>query len=392
VAAALCGAMLLLAPRAAPVLAFSYGLWVEAEGPNRTLDDLGRLEAMVLEAAAAGVTDLYLQVYRGGRSWYASRLADSTPYREAIDRQGYDPLQFVIGLAHSRGLRVHAWMNVFNLGRRLEGPVQARVGTAAVTRDNRGRSLLAYDGARPPGDDGQWTALDTPGYWLDPGDPQVQDALEAVILEVASRYRGLDGVHLDYVRYPYAVPIVPGSRYSDGLDFGYGERSVARFATETGLSAYAARADPRVAQRWDDWRREQLRRFLRQVRSRLRALNRNVRLSAALVVWADRAYLSAYQDWRGWLDEGLLDHGVVMNYVKDPLLARYLSRQAVSVRGRSRLYIGLGAFALLDQPDLLARQVRDARQEGADGVVFFSYDNMRRREGFLGRLVSILKR
>jgi uncharacterized lipoprotein YddW (UPF0748 family) len=282
-------------------------------------------------------------------------------------------------------------MNLFNLGKRREGPVQARLGQAAFTRDNRGRSLLDYDFSRPPGDEGKWVMLDTPGYWLDPGDSQVQAALTALVEELVSRYPTLDGVHFDYIRYPYGIPTVPGSRYSNGLDFGYGERSVARFQAETGFSAFAAKDDPSVAQRWDDWRREQLGRFLRHVRGQLRRLKRDLALSAALLAWPDRAYLSAYQDWRLWLEEGLLDQGIVMNYTRDGRLAHYLTRQAVAFRGRSKLFVGLGAYALLDQPDLLAQQIRDARQQGADGVVLFSYDNLLKRQPLLQRLGAMLK-
>ena len=385
------GAVVLLAGCPGFAASYPYGLWVEAEGPNQTLDDLGRLEAMVRTAADAGIANLYLQVYRGGRSWYASDLADDEPYRRAIARQRYDPLQFALGLAHSKGLRVHAWMNLFNLGKRREGPVQARLGQAAFTRDNRGRSLLDYDFSRPPGDEGKWVMLDTPGYWLDPGDSQVQAALTALVEELVSRYPTLDGVHFDYIRYPYGIPTVPGSRYSNGLDFGYGERSVARFQAETGFSAFAAKDDPSVAQRWDDWRREQLGRFLRHVRGQLRRLKRDLALSAALLAWPDRAYLSAYQDWRLWLEEGLLDQGIVMNYTRDGRLASYLTRQAVAFRGRSKLFVGLGAYALLDQPDLLAQQISDARQQGADGVVLFSYDNLLKRQPLLQRLGAMLK-
>jgi len=385
------GAVILLAGCPGVAASYPYGLWVEAEGPNQTLDDLGRLEAMVRTAADAGIANLYLQVYRGGRSWYASDLADDEPYRRAIARQRYDPLQFALGLAHSKGLRVHAWMNLFNLGKRREGPVQARLGQAAFTRDNRGRSLLDYDFSRPPGDEGKWVMLDTPGYWLDPGDSQVQAALTALVEELVSRYPTLDGVHFDYIRYPYGIPTVPGSRYSNGLDFGYGERSVARFQAETGFSAFAAKDDPSVAQRWDDWRREQLGRFLRHVRGQLRRLKRDLALSAALLAWPDRAYLSAYQDWRLWLEQGLMDQGIVMNYTRDGRLAHYLTRQAVAFRRRSKLFVGVGAYALLDEPDLLAQQIRDARQQGADGVVLFSYDNLLKRQPLLQRLGAMIK-
>ena len=60
-------------------------------------------------------------------------------------------------------------------------------------------------------------------------------------------------------------------------------------------------------------------------------------------------------------------------------------------RARSKLFVGLGAYALLDQPDLLAQQIRDARQQGADGVVLFSYDNLLKRRPLLQRLGAMLK-
>ena len=182
---------ILLAGSPVVALSYPYGLWLEAEGPNRTLDNLGRLEAMVLTAARAKITHLYLQVYRGGRSWYASTLADEEPYRRALTSQGYDPLQFALGLAHFKGLRVHAWMNLFNLGNHRDGPFQARLGPSAVIRDHRGRSLLDYTNSRPPGDEGKRVVLDSPGFWLDPGDLQVQAALAALIQEARQRIQEL---------------------------------------------------------------------------------------------------------------------------------------------------------------------------------------------------------
>jgi len=48
------GAVILLAGCPGFAASYPYGLWVEAEGPNQTLDDLGRLEAMVRAAATLG--------------------------------------------------------------------------------------------------------------------------------------------------------------------------------------------------------------------------------------------------------------------------------------------------------------------------------------------------
>ena len=49
------------------------GLWVLAEGSQRVLEHPERVALLLADAKALGVTDLFLQVHRGGRAWFASR-------------------------------------------------------------------------------------------------------------------------------------------------------------------------------------------------------------------------------------------------------------------------------------------------------------------------------
>ena len=67
-----------------------------------------RRALLLSDASALEVTDLFVQVYRGGRAWYDASLADSGPYRAMVQSQGADPLRALIAEAHARGLRVHA--------------------------------------------------------------------------------------------------------------------------------------------------------------------------------------------------------------------------------------------------------------------------------------------
>lgn len=358
--------------------ALRLGLWAEAEGPNRTLDARPRLEAMLQAAEAMGIQDLFLQVYRRNRTWYASSVADDGPFRAALEKEGYDPLAYALATAHAKGLRVHAWMNLFNLARNAEAVVVKRLGRGAILTDSRGRSLLDYPNLQP----GDGFSLDTPGYWLDPAHPGVQAYLLQVILELVDRYPTLDGLHFDYIRYPYALPMIPGSRHlSAGLDFGYGGETLRRFGAETGLDPRRVKEDAAVAEAWDHWRREQLTKFLRRLRTGVRKRNPRIVLSAALLSWVDRAYLIAFQDWRRWMEEGLLDVGIIMNYTRDGRLFGYLSRQAMAFRGRGKIYVGLGAY-LFERPEVLLQQIEDAKRVEADGVVLFSYDNLLQRDGF----------
>jgi len=363
---------------------FEVGLWVQAEGSNRTLDSTDKIMALVRRARESGVTDIYAQVYRSGHAWFPTKYADDSPSKRA----GRDPLAYLIKLAAGnssgkRAIRVHAWLNAFSLARNDKAPILADLGKEAVLRDQWGHSLLEYPrSGKPP-----WArgfGLGTPGIFLDPAHLGVRRRLVIIISELLRRYSGLDGIHLDFIRYPYALPISPGSRFSPRLDFGYGSSSVARFEKETGRKAPLAGVSVLSAdyEAWDNWRREQVTATVREARQAIGATRPAVLLSAALLPWAERAYLSAFQDWRGWLSEGLLEKALVMNYSRDIKLASQISRSVSGIRRdpsdtyKKLIIIGLGAWMFSEEPAGLWRQWRDARQAGADGVALFSYDQM----------------
>ncbi|MDE0333250.1 MAG: family 10 glycosylhydrolase [Nitrospinae bacterium] len=364
---------------------FEIGLWVQAEGANRTLDSAEKIKALVKRACAAGVTDIYAQVYRSGRAWFPTKLADDSPSRRA----GRDPLALLLDLASrgeecERSIRVHAWINAFALARNKKAPIIRELGKEAVLKDQYGRSLLDYPlSGKPPWAKG--FGLGTPGIFLDPGNPGVRGRITDVAAHLVRNYPRLAGVHLDFIRYPYALPISPGSRFSPRLDFGYNEASMNRFTKETEKTAPRAgasvkRADAAV---WDAWRREQVTAAVRGVYETTKGIKRQVIVSAAVLPWAERAYLSAFQDWRGWLESGFLDKAVVMNYTGDERLAAQISRSAIAARKvktpnprTPEVVIGLGAYLFAKNPAGLWREWRSAREAGAAGVALFSYDQM----------------
>ncbi|MXW41095.1 MAG: family 10 glycosylhydrolase [Synechococcus sp. SB0668_bin_15] len=366
--------------------AFEVGLWVQAEGTNRTLDSPEKIRALVKRARAAGVTDIYAQVYRSGRSWFRTSLADDAPAR----RFGQEPLTLLLDLT-SQGqgnecpIRIHGWINVYALANNKDAPVIQELGEEAVLRDQYGYSLLDYPTSGAP----EWTkgfGPDTRGIFLDPGNPDVRQRIIDLAAQLVSDYPRLAGVHLDYIRYPYGVFLSPGSRLSSRLNFGYNEGSVSRFEQASGRTAPRAEAqvtDTDVAA-WDDWRRAQVTAAVRGVYEAGKRIREDVVVSAAVLAWDKRAYGSTFQDWRTWSEEGFLDKAVVMNYTEDERLAAQVNRSALAskrLKGgneahRGEVVIGLGAYKFTDQPAGLWRQWNAAKEAGADGVALFSYDQM----------------
>ena len=349
------------------------GLWVLCEGSQRVLEHPEKLATLIEDARALGATDLFVQVYRGGRAWFDSSLADAAPYRKLREATGADGLAQLIPRAHAAGLRVHAWVNVLNLATNKRAPLIEALGRDAVLMDQHGRSILDYPKLDVPPPDRSYYRMGTPAVWLDPAAPGVAEYLLGTFSELLARYPELDGLHLDYIRYPGVIPFAPGSRFGVGIDFGHGPATRARFRAETGVEAPSGKALGH-ANRWDAWRRDKVTELVRAIRSASRGLYPDLQLSAAVWSHAERAYLSIGQDWRLWLEEGLLDFAVPMSYTLDDRILRYQAEDFAQQPQGERLWIGLGSWLFSKRPERAVAQVRIVAAAGASGDALFSWD------------------
>jgi len=320
------------------------GLWVLCEGSQRVLEHPERIAALIEDARALGATDLFVQVYRGGRAWFDSSLADPAPFLAQRERSGRDALAELLDAAHAAGLRVHAWVNVLSLSANRQAPILAALGPAAAIVDQHGRSVLDYPGLDVPPPDRRYYRMGTPALWLDPAAPGVAERLAATFGELVARYPGLDGLHLDYIRHPDVLPFVPGSRFGVGLDFGHGEATRARFRAETGREPPSPPEKLGHANLWDAWRRDKVTALVALIAGTARSARPGLALSAAVWSYADRAYLALAQDWRRWLEDGLIDLAVPMAYTLDQRLFRYQAQQLAPLAGGGRVWLGVGAW------------------------------------------------
>jgi uncharacterized lipoprotein YddW (UPF0748 family) len=353
----------------------SRGLWVQCEGRARTLSSRERIDALISRAAALRMNMLFVQVFRRDRTWFASALTDSAPFTGFMEKEGIDPLRYLLVAAHRQGIEVHAWFNVFNLGNNPDASFLQRHGDGFILRDRYENQTGDYMAGVLDTPGGRFM-IDTPGLWLDPGQPEVRAYLLDILSELAAGYPDLDGIHLDFIRYPFLLPMLPLSGFTVGNDFGHNEGSLALFE------------DSRV-DKWDDWKRENVTRFVKEAGSLLDRRHPRMRLSAAVICWADRAYLTAFQDWRTWIEKDWVDFVVLMNYSRDGVLFHHVTRQA-GVYPEDKVLIGVGLYALKDKPDLLAQELADVRRSKNGGFVLFSYDDLFDDDGICDFLIDAM--
>ena len=94
---------------------------------------------------------------------------------------GYDPLGFAVEECHKRGMEIHAWIATI--------PVGAKNSLGCRTLMKKGFRIRNF----------------STGSYLDPADPSVAPYLASICGEIVRKY-DVDGINLDYIRYPDGWP------------------------------------------------------------------------------------------------------------------------------------------------------------------------------------------
>jgi uncharacterized lipoprotein YddW (UPF0748 family) len=265
--------------------------WVQAA----SLQSSESIRRMVSTAATNGFNTLFVPVRTEGR--------------------GFDPLMETIDAARERGLRVHAWLNVNMVASAEELPASRDhviyqhpewlMVPRALAAD-----LQAIDARSPEylGRLTRWTRANADrvdGLYLSPVHAGVQALLTAIVKNLVTNY-AVDGIHLDYVRFP-------------GADFDYSRAALDTFRADMRTLAPAGRGIADKAESLDlftypdehadDWRlfrQTRLTSLVTRLRSTIKAERPDVIVSATVMPDASAAR-EAFQDWRTWLDNGFVD-------------------------------------------------------------------------------------
>lgn len=354
------------------------GFWVPCEGSQQVLASKDRIIQLLETSKKMGVTDIFLQIYRRNNSWYRSQLASDAPFQAILQNQKMDTLAFVIQEAHKRGIKIHGWFNVFWIGKDLNVPIIKKFGREIITKDQKGTSMVDFPNYTIPGELGKWFSYGEDGYWLEPGDSRVQNYLLALFQEALLNYPNLDGIHLDFVRYPFASPYLPGSYYAftRGIEFGYGAKSIERFQKKYRLNPIKMARTVQNHLLWDQWRRDQITNFLIQLRKIISKTSPKLIFSCAVLPWPERSYFCSFQDWTRWIQEGPIDFVVTMNYTIDQHLVMFLSRMSLGAGKPGKVWIGLGPYLFEKDGVGFSKQVQNTFSIAPPGIVFFSYDGL----------------
>ena len=354
-------------------------LWVV----RTTLTSPDKIHQLVNAAADNGFNTLIVQVRGRGDAYYNSRVEPRAA--ELKDQPAsFDPLALTITEAHRRGLKVHAWINT-NLLANLDTlpadpkhvynrhpewlavpkPVAAEL-LNVNPRDPLFRQKIV-----------EWSKAnrgELEGVYTGPANPKVKDHIYNIWMDVLKRYP-VDGLHFDYVR--FASP-----------DFDYSRTSLNAFEKwlKANMTAPArAELNDRLKQnpfaavetfpgKFADFQRAQVTALVERIYRAVKKRRPEVVVSAAVFANDENAYTRRFQDWRRWLQMGILDVACPMAYTTDTALFRKQIEVATSTASAAnrRVWAGIGAYRI--PSDSAIEKINVARALNTQGFILFSYD------------------
>lgn len=271
---------------------------------------------------------------------------------------GWDPLQYLIDLAHQNSIELHAWINVFPCWKGDSPPAES---TPRHLYLEHPEWICCDPQGNPMPHNGDAYAS------LSPGIPEVREYLINICLDIVTKY-DIDGLHFDYIRYPeqhYSYDAISDSLFNDPL-----------VGNPDGLSH-------------EDWQREQVNKFVRAVYDTVIAIKPMLKISAAVIgkynypsVGWD-GYNACYQDGKQWTAEGKIDFLAPMMYwpigQTNPWAPfEILARNWVLNNANGRhIYGGIGAYKNPTNFPEIAAEIDTLRKIRAQGEVFFSYGSLK---------------
>lgn len=307
--------------------------------PSDTLRQQRELVLMLDSLQALGVNTVLLQTRVRGNVIYPSAIEPFTGVLTGVEGKnpGYDALAFAIEECHKRSMQLHAWVVTFPLGK---ADHVKRMGSQSLPRKKRGLCTF-YDGS----------------WYMEPGEPETAVYICNLVAEITEKYN-VDGLHLDYVRYPDRT-----TGYPDG-------KLYRRYGGSLSLA---------------DWRRANVTRIAKMVHDTVKAIKPWVRVSCApLGKYHDLAAYSSkgwnaretvFQEAQDWLRDGFMDILFPMLYFRGNNFYPFVLDWQENSHGR-HIVPGVGVYRLLPEyggwpATEFSRQLFTTRAAGAAGTALF---------------------
>jgi len=327
------------------------GVWL-TNVDSDALKSLENIKKTVELCKKEGFNSIFVVTYNKGLTLYPSEVMKCIVGQE-IDSAylGRDPLKEIINEAHNAGIKVFAWFEFgFSSSYKLNGGkiVAKHPDWAAINNNGKLVTKNGFD-------------------WLNGFDPEVQNYMLSLIIEVVKNY-DIDGIQGDD-----RLPAMP-------VESGYDEYTINLY--KKSFNNAEPPKDFRDSN-WVAWRVELLNEYMESIYKTVKMIKPDVLVVMAPSVypWSVEEYL---QDWVTWVKKGYVDFVIPQLYRKtveeySKTLDEIIKVQ-LSCAELKKFYPGvlLKVGAYQPDEDLLKSIIKANRDRGIEGEVFFFYEGIKK--------------
>ncbi len=322
------------------------------------LDTPQKIDALVQDVHENNLNQILAEVRYRGDTMYVPNRSENTYHNPekpcyVLKDKDFDPLQYLLEKAAKHNIEIHAWVTVF-------------VATTHILSDLQSSHIFF----KHP----DWITIDKDGFqmpynshegaFVDPGIPEVQDYLTNVLLDLVTNYN-LDGLHLDYIRYPSPK---------------YGYNSISR-------NIYSSQVEFETKSSWKKWKEEQINRFVKRVYVEAKNIRPELKISAAVMANVRYARGDYSQNWPKWLEEGYLDSAYLMAYSSSNSQFNKIINNISIYDTNEKIIVGLRAWT--QKGNYPVTKIQDkisiVRKENFAGLSLFYYEGAK-KNGYLKNL------
>ncbi|MDD4546890.1 MAG: family 10 glycosylhydrolase, partial [Oscillospiraceae bacterium] len=307
-----------------------------------------QIDQIMIDSKAYGLNAVIFHVRSHSNAYYKLTKFKAAAAVEPLIKAGFDPLEYAVQAAHSRGLELHAWVNPYRIGENLNYAV--------------GKDYFKSGSS----------------YYYNPASTTAQNLIIDGVGEIVKNY-DVDGVQFDdyfYPNDPTAVPVDKAAAFE--------------------VAQYEKYKKDGGSLKIDGWRRLQVSKLISAVYSKVHTREGCV-FGISPGANQSKNYSKLYADIELWMKQAkYIDYVCPQIYYgllnkSSPFVANLNGWMAIERNSSVKLYIGLALYKIgitkdtcagspagitewADHDDIMKEQLLLVRSKSeCGGVMFFSY-------------------
>ena len=184
---------------------------------------------------------------------------------------------------------------------------------------------------------------------MDPSDPVIRKMITDMVTELLTGYPEIDGIQMDYIRYPLPV-YYQAENYED---FGYSSPASEAFKKEYKADPATLKITDAKWEAWCDWRSSVITSFAEEISTAARAVKPDVRMSFTCFADAGDRKNYVYQQPEVWAEKKIADAIYPMIYQATTEEQLRYAKGFEEISKNADIVLGIGAYVRATEQSMI---------------------------------------